>query len=32
MTMDTSTAIWIGFTAGAVTFGWFLPWLNDKLK
>lgn len=28
--MDTSTAIWIGFTAGAVTFGWFLPWLKDK--
>jgi len=29
--MTTGTAIWIGYIAGAITFGWVLPWLGKKL-
>lgn len=30
--MSDSTLIWLGYIAGALTFGWFLPWLGKKLK
>lgn len=27
-----SDGLFIGYIAGALTFGWFLPWLGKKLK
>lgn len=30
--MSIGTAIWIGFIAGALIFGWLLPWIGRKTK
>lgn len=30
--MSVGTEVWVGFVAGALTFGWLLPWLGKKLK
>ncbi len=30
--MSVDTEIWIGFVAGALSFGWLLPWIGKNLK
>ena len=26
------TELWLGYVAGALTFGWLLPWIGRKIK
>lgn len=28
----TMTELWLGYVAGALTFGWLLPWIGRKIK
>ena len=27
-----SSELWLGYVAGALTFGWLLPWIGRKIK
>lgn len=27
-----SSELWLGYVAGALTFGWLLPWIGKKLN
>lgn len=29
---DMSSELWLGYVAGALTFGWLLPWIGRKIK
>lgn len=29
--MSVNTALWVGCIFGALTYGWILPWVGDKL-
>ena len=27
-----SNELWLGYVAGALTFGWLLPWIGKKIR
>ena len=29
---NMNTELWIGYVAGALTFGWLLPWIGKKIR